>query len=402
MADAHERAAPAFLIALGVSDTVAGVFLVLITILVFLLPIFALFPPNPPQPSDAAAQTHVKVGLPKSKSNLKKKPSNNGSSSTPSVQSIWIYPVKSCGGIEVSKCRVLPQGLQFDRLFTFAQLKTPFPASSSSSSNGSDKEQSTWHFITQRQFPLLATLTVDLWIPDNTSEKWTPFTSTQELSDVFLIIRFPWRDAGLLGFITWLSARLRGSQPQKEILLPVAVPDKEQMEREGYSHAPVTIWKDTIEAIDMSVELPRELQLYLGVSNKLGLFRVDPEKLREVMRCAPRKDAAGYQPVTGFQDAYPLHMVTVESLRDFESKVKLDAEMRELDVRRFRANVIGELFFIVLYPEWRESCMTDGACTVHGAKPYDEETWKTMSFKSKNDKTKADFHVSCRTVRYVV
>ncbi|KAG4220081.1 hypothetical protein PC116_g31440 [Phytophthora cactorum] len=53
----------------------------------------------------------------------------------------------------------------------------------------------------------------------------------------------------------------------------------------------------------MEKDLPGELQRYLGVSNKLALFRVDPGQLREVYRTAPRKEEAGYQPVTGFQDA---------------------------------------------------------------------------------------------------
>lgn len=342
MADAHPRAAP-FFATLGTSGTPidgAGIFLVLITVVVFLLPIFALFPPVPPSLSDAAAQTHVKLGLPKAKSNLKKQSSKN-SDGSPTIQSIWVYPIKSCQGIELTKSRVLPQGLQFDRLFTFAQLKSPFPAPAEG-----EKKEHAWHFITQRQAPLLATVGVDLWLPDPDKKGSTvPSTDRKDLSDVFLVLRFPWRDAGFMGTLAWIAAKLRGglrAQPEKEVLLPIAVPSQEEMVARGYEYDQVTIWKDTIEAIDMSTELPRELQLYLGVSNKLGLFRVDPGKLREVMRCAPRKEAAGYQPVTGFQDAYPLHMISHESVRDFEEKVKLDRELRTLDVRRFRANVVGE------------------------------------------------------------
>lgn len=392
MAEASQRALPSSGIlgslgTLGTSGTpidAGGVFLVLITIAVFLLPIFALFPPLPPSPSDAAAQTHAKLGLPRSKSHLKNldptvEEIKDGQGK---VQSIWIYPIKSCRGIEVSKARVLPQGLQFDRLFTFAQLKSTFPASSAQTTQGIEekKDEHAWHFITQRQFPLLATITVELWVPDEgkkaSSVEWT---DRKDLSDVFLIVRFPWREAGFKGSLAWLAAKLRGglaAQPEKEVLLPVAVPSPEEMSSRGYISDQVTIWKDTIEAIDMSVELPKELQLYLGVSNKLALFRVDPAGLREVMRCAPRKDVAGYQPVTGFQDAYPLHMINLTSVRDFEAKVGLDKDLPELDARRFRANVI-----------------------VDGVDAYDEETWKVVAFKSSSSDLKSDFDVSCRTVR---
>jgi uncharacterized protein YcbX len=393
MADASQRALPpsGILGTLGTLGTsgnpidAGGIFLVLITIAVFLLPIFALFPPLPPSPSDAAAQTHTKLGLPRSRSNLKNlnpavKETKDGEGK---IQSLWIYPIKSCRGIEVSRARVIPQGLQFDRLFTFAQLKSSFPASSTQATQGMEekKDEHAWHFITQRQFPLLATVTVDLWVPDEgkkaPSVEWT---DRKDLSDVFLIVRFPWREAGFMGSLAWLAAKLRGglsAQPEKEILLPVAVPSKEEMDSRGYVYDQVTIWKDTIEAIDMSAELPRELQLYLGVSNKLALFRVDSARLREVMRCAPRKDVAGYQPVTGFQDAYPLHMINLTSLRDFEGKVGLDKDLTELDVRRFRANVI-----------------------IDEVDAYDEETWKIISFKSKDqDGQRSEFDVSCRTVR---
>jgi uncharacterized protein YcbX len=75
------------------------------------------------------------------------------------------------------------------------------------------------------------------------------------------------------------------------------------------------------------------------------LFRVDPGRLREVKRCAPRKEEAGYQPTTGFQDAYPLHLINVSSVKDLEGKIGKVEGLEELDVRRFRANIIGEYVF---------------------------------------------------------
>jgi hypothetical protein len=120
-------------------------------------------------------------------------------------------------------------------------------------------------------------------------------------------VRFPWQERGLLrGLLGLAAAKLaRGwrAQPEKEFVLPVAFPSEEEIAARGYVREEVTVWKDTVPALNMRVEVPPELALYLGVSNSLGLFRVDPGRLREVYRCAPSRAEAGYQPVTGFQDA---------------------------------------------------------------------------------------------------
>jgi uncharacterized protein YcbX len=317
----------------------AGIFLVLVTIAVFFIPIFILFPPVPPSQSEALAQTHIKVGLDRSKSNLKNLASR---SSNPTIQSLWIYPVKSCAGIELSRSKVLPQGLEFDRLFTFAQLKSPFPVSVKGNGDGEEKGEHTWHFITQRQFPLLATVKVELYVPDASRK---PGAGEEVSSESFVILRFPWRERGSAGFLATVAAKLRGglkARAEKEVLLPVAFPSEEEIKERWYDWEKVTIWKETVEALNMAEELPEELRLYLGVSNKLGLFRVDPGRLREVSRCAPRKEEAGYQPVTGFQDAYPLHLVNLSSVEDLEGKIGRVEGLEGLDVRRFRANIIGE------------------------------------------------------------
>lgn len=210
-------------------------------------------------------------------------------------------PVKSCRAIEVTRSRVLPQGLEFDRLFTFAQLKSPFPVSLDSTDAA--KCQHRWEFITQRQFPRLATVKVDLWLPDEMKLRRQSMKPTRE---AFLILRFPWKEDGWRGLLSVVLAKLGGgaaAEPEKEILLPVDFPSAAEIKEKGYTFEDVKIWKEVVPALNMSTELPRELMLYLGVSNKLGLFRIDPAQLREVFRCAPVKDDAGYQPVTGFQDA---------------------------------------------------------------------------------------------------
>ncbi|KAL1879358.1 hypothetical protein VTK73DRAFT_7089 [Phialemonium thermophilum] len=362
---------------------VSSVLLVFFTICVFFLPVLALLPPIPPSLGEALQSTHIKVGIERPR-RLRKRiqtvtsgTSGAVSSGPAKISSLWIYPVKSCKGIEVARSKVLPAGLEFDRLFTFAQLRSPFPVGLVASEE--EKSQHKWEFITQRQFPLLATVQVDLYVPDAT--KASSFSSTAErLGDPYVILRFPWRDAGWRGSLSWVASKIRHGihgQPEKEILLPVTFPSAEEIKQQGYTFEPVRIWKDTVRALNMEKELPPELRLYLGVSNRLGLFRVDPGALREVYRCAPSAADAGYQPVTGFQDAYPLHMLNLASVRDLDSKIAKDKKIPSLDPRRFRPNII-----------------------IDGPSAYDEDTWKKVRFRDSSGKGQdMTMHVSCRTVR---
>ncbi|GAB1318931.1 hypothetical protein MFIFM68171_09141 [Madurella fahalii] len=364
----------------------SGAFLLLITLFVFLLPLFIYFPPVPPSQRDALLETHARVGLAPAESGLQRQqrrdaagpnlPVKSGAEQPCKIRSLWIYPVKSCSGIEVRQSKVLPTGLEFDRLYTFAQLKSPFPVGVQATPEETQAHK--WEFITQRQFPLLATVKVDLYVPDVAKAQGR----SSKVSDPFLLVRFPWREPGLRGALSWVAAKIargRHALPEKELLLPVAFPPQEEIEARGYTYEQVTIWKDTVTALNMESDLPRELRLYLGVSNRLGIFRIDPGRLRHVYRCAPTVDEAGYQPVTGFQDAYPLHLLNTSSVRDLDAKIDKDEAIKDLDPRRFRANIV-----------------VDG-----GDAPYDEETWKKIRFVpgpgSKRDAS--TFHVSCRTVR---
>ncbi|KAK4039044.1 hypothetical protein C8A01DRAFT_16931 [Parachaetomium inaequale] len=364
----------------------SSAFILAVTIFAFFLPILLYFPPVPPSKRDALRETHIQVGVGPSESGLRghhkdsRRVRNDAqeAAAAAKIRSLWIYPLKSCKGIEVRQSRVLPTGLEFDRLYTFAQLKSPFPAGVQSA--GTEKEE--WHFITQRQFPLLATVQVDLFVPDLVKTNQPPSHPSSK-EEPFLLVRFPWQERGLRGLLALAAAKLaRGwrARPEKDFVLPVAFPPEEEIAARGYAREGVTIWRDTVAALNMESELPRELALYLGVSNRLGLFRVDPARLRHVYRCAPPQAEAGYQPVAGFQDAYPLHLLNLTSVRDFDAKIDKDEALRELDPRRFRANII-----------------VDGDDDT----PYDEETWKKIRFNPGpgNKRDPSTFHVSCRTVR---
>ncbi|KAI0152360.1 hypothetical protein F4776DRAFT_25865 [Hypoxylon sp. NC0597] len=368
----------AFLDKLNLNLDASGIFLLSITVLAFLIPVVVILPPVGLQKSDALIQTHTKAGVEGTKSNLRNQYSDEHAPQAgkpPRVHSLVIYPIKSCKGIELTRSKVLPSGLQFDRLFTFAQLKSPFPVSVDSTDE--EKSKHKWEFITQRQFSRLANVTVDLWLPDEMKLR----KQSMKTKEAFLTVRFPWKEDGWRGVLSSITAKLargRSAEPEIEILLPVDFPSQVEIKENGYTFEEVRIWRDTITALNMQKELPAELQRYLGVSNKLALFRIDPDQLREVHRCAPTKEEAGYQPVTGFQDAYPLHLMNLNSVKEFSSEVPKDENLKELNVLRFRPNII-----------------------LSGAEAYDEETWKQIRFKPGSSGLYNDvvFHVSCRTVR---
>ena len=113
-------------------------------------------------------------------------------------------------------------------------------------------------------------------------------------------------DAGFKGHLQWMRTKLFDglkATPMKEIMLPLDFPSAEYIANKGYTFENIKIWKEVTSALNFERELPRELTQYLGVKHRLGLFRMDPSKRRQVYRCAPRKEDLGYQPVVDFHDA---------------------------------------------------------------------------------------------------
>ncbi|KAM3512007.1 hypothetical protein MY11210_004333 [Beauveria gryllotalpidicola] len=387
----------------------SSVFLFLVTLVVFSIPVFIIFPPVPVERSDALGQTHSKVGIPERESNLRDQwaaadaagTNNNGHAAAtgqpaaPRIHSLHIYPLKSCRGIELAEATLLPKGLEHDRVFCLAQLKTkrrptrPI-AEPSASSSPVQVDDYYWETLTLRNIAHMANIKVDLWVPDASkhSRQLGPMTTTTTTGDddggggnSFMVVRFPWRSPGVKGIVETVAAKLsRGlsAAPEREFMLPMTFPSPREVKARGYSHAEVTHFRSVIPALNMGSELPTELALYLGLEpQKLSLFRLDPAHRRPVLGCAPTPHVAGYQPEIDFQDAYPLHLLNLSSVRALESKIRRDADIDRLDCRRFRPNIV-----------------------VSGLPEYDEDDWRSVQFKAVSGQD-ADslFDVSCRTVR---
>ena len=291
------------------------VFITITTVLVTFIGLYThLYSISPPlfiRRNKSLEQTHLRVGLTSRESNLRTQHSRKihgpqvGKQTV--VQSLHIYPVKSCRGIELARSKVTKTGLEYDRIYTFACLKPNNGSLWNRQEENDGGDEAVWDFLTQRQLPLLASLKVHVWQPDAREEEAHRASEPASSSGGWITVRFPWAEPGLRGWIQRVSTKLWegiDAVPEKEILLPLDFPPLKDIRKRGYNFAKVKIWKEVTVALNLEVELPPELALYLGASStRLGLFRMDPEKRREVFRCAPRKEDAGFQPVVDFHDA---------------------------------------------------------------------------------------------------
>lgn len=299
----------------------ASWFVLACTLVVFFGPLFVLFPPFPPRRSDALYQTHTKLGIVKpSKSKTTRSDDDNSKTAQARVHSLFVYPVESCTGIEVTRAKVAATGFEYDRLYTFAQLKSPFPVAVGDEKKEGARDHK-WETITQDQFPLLSTLQIELWQPDLDKLKGLNDKNAQSNSEAFLILRFPWREPGFFGLWDLFAAKcLRGLRAvtEKEVLLPVEFPTAGDITAKRYTRETVHLQgssssekagEDAVvsaAALDLSVELPEELRLYLGVSNKLGIFRATPEASTELAvqsALVGKEKTSDYKPVVGFHDS---------------------------------------------------------------------------------------------------
>lgn len=314
------------------------------------------------------------------KSNLKDQYSKDHAvdQQTSRVKALVIYPIKSCRPVELDHAKVIPTGLEYDRQFTFAQLK----------SNASlERTTHEWHFITQREAPNLAQVKTELWVPDSDASDYDPKGEWVQNGGC-IHVRFPFTPEidfsvdGLAAFVNLLRAKWAAkdwtAQSERSFRIPYN-PTSSRIKQKRYTTEPMRIWKEWPHALNMETEISsdalKKLRYCLGLSNPITLFRSDPTQPREVFRCAPRKDTGdvSYQPIVSMQDAYPLHILALSSIRDVDSKVSSGTPFRgELDALRFRANIYTT-----------------------GTAAFDEDSWKRVKIGS----TGGEYHISCRTAR---
>ncbi|RAK97938.1 MOSC domain protein [Aspergillus ibericus CBS 121593] len=304
------------------------------------------------------------------------------------IKALFTYPIKSCTGVELETAEVIETGLKYDRLFCFAELMP--------STNTSTPSQWTARTLRDRDFRNLALLRPEIWVPDPTSPSYSPNLPEIQSNGV-LIIHYPRLPTNPL---TKLLQRLHlFPTTTTSFTIPLTPPPSQT---HLFPLHPVKIWKDSPQAYNYGHLLPDSLRALLTydttvpphLRRPLTLFRACEAHHREIFRCAPRKEEIGFQPVTGFADAYPLHLVNMASIRDVAGRCG-DA-IPQLSVRRFRANVV-----------------------VQGPGRFEEDAWKrirvggvsssssSISCGKNSEKDNRDgeceggveIHTVCRTIR---
>lgn len=178
------------------------------------------------------------------------------------IASLHIYPVKSCRGIDVDQALITPTGLEWDRRWMIARPDG--------------------RFVTQREYPALATISVTLG-----------------------------------------NGRLTLSVDGH----PPLVVDTTH----GGLPRTVTIWSDTCTGIDAGDEAAAWLTRVL--TDDLRLVRFDGRAPR---LANPKYVGKQPQPVT-FTDGYPVLMISNESLAELNKRLP-----EPIPMTRFRPNVVIE------------------------------------------------------------
>ena len=302
------------------------------------------------------------------------------------VKSLWTYPVKSCKGVELGKSNVTGLGMQYDRLFSFAHYTNRETSQEKPPNMG-------WSFLTQRQVPALTKVKTEIWVPDPSSEDYDE-DHPNVLSQGVLVIKWP-------RFSAWpFLQRLLGHSIEMSVELPFD-PTQDQIKRNGMEFTDMKIWKNQASALKLastrdgsaqSASWIKDLLQYLDLECKrqnppfiskaghrnpgftfdmtkpFALLRSDPSAPRQVFRNAPTKEVVGYQPIIGFQDAYPLHIMNLASVREVAKNLEPGSPL--LSVRNYRPNMI-----------------------IVGGDAYAEDEWKMINIGG------ATYYVSNRTSR---
>lgn len=231
-------------------------------------------------------------------------------------------------------------GLLWDRKFAIAELLPP-------AKKGPDIDPTPiWTFRTLRQpgYERLAKVRPEIWLRDEDADP----KGQQTAADGFMIVKYPYVSSGLLAPLDRFLLFMGWIDPESAFRVPLVPP-----ENHTYPVEDVTIWKDMPKWLNHGEHLPKAFQSWLGAKSPVTLFRVDPGTYREVFRNAPRKEQLGYQPMVGFADSYPVHMLNLASVRDVALRVK--GAIPHFTARRFRPNIL-----------------------VTGGARYDEDDWKRV------------------------
>ncbi len=187
------------------------------------------------------------------------------------ISQLWIYPIKSLRGISLQSVQLEKRGFQYDRRWMLI-----------------DSEH---HFITQRQYPKMALIEV-------------------ELSDFGLSVHAPEMPCLIIPY------------PDTEITL--------------YEEVQVTCWDDTLTAKHINTAIDNWFSEALGVDCQL-VYMPD-ETLRPV-----DPDFARQDDIASFSDGFPNLLISEASLEDLNRRINNNPDVNPgapLSIKRFRPNMV--------------------------------------------------------------
>ncbi|KAN0079129.1 hypothetical protein V8E54_005642 [Elaphomyces granulatus] len=338
------------------------------------------------------------------------------------IKALFIYPIKSCAGIELDVADGVETGLVYDRQFCFAEHNI------TSRKDPAESNSPEWEFKTMRdrRYGLLALVRPEIWVPDPASPDYS-----SELEEVrsqgVLVVYYPRIIKGIWSLPVKVGMTLGLCAHEKSFRVPLHPPldNVNGDNRHVYPSARVRIWKDSPHAFDYGKHIPQSLRDFLHSSAlqsgssaanypPLSFFRADPADYRKIFRCAPRKSTLGFQPLTAFADAYPLHMLNLASVRDIAARCA--SAIPCLSVRRFRANIIIQGPDAYAEDSWKrirvvnrdrgsrksKHCLASADLS---KKNEQEEQQQPVNRKEKEEKEEEEeedaieIYTSCRTVR---
>lgn len=314
------------------------------------------------------------------------------------VKALFTYPLKSCAGVELNEADVIATGFAFDRQFCFAEAepcKDP-------------KDGSTWvaRTLRNRGFDRLALVRPEIWIPDPDAPGYSP-----ELAEVksrgVMVIYYPRVGRNSLHSAIIKAGAYFNVIPRETSFMVPLHPPPCPNQQPTLPLTPVKIWKDNPLAYNYGQFIPPSFHRFIvphepGQSHDrhITLFRVNPSHTREIYRNAPRKQDLGFQPTTGFADAYPIHLLGLASVRDVNLHCADD--IQHLSIRRFRANVIIQGPGAFVEDDWKvirisPPSAAPSATTVK--KVVGRDTSETKTNESKNSRSGLVIYTACRTIR---
>ncbi|MES2798190.1 MAG: MOSC N-terminal beta barrel domain-containing protein [Bacteroidota bacterium] len=187
----------------------------------------------------------------------------NNSKLKPILSEIWIYPVKSLGGISLNEAEVTERGLQYDRRWLIVD------------------EQN--RFLTQRTFPQMVFMGISLIIENNQLKSIT-FTDKTAKFDNYNLLN----------------------------------PERKNVES---NKVMVQIWDDQVEAFEIKDGINDWLSNALGIKCRL-VYMPNSTKRKVDSNYAISGDE-----ITSFSDAYPYLIIGNEALKLLNSKLEKSISM---------------------------------------------------------------------------